>query len=223
VAWGDYDQDGRLDFLITGRDESNNRFTQLWRNNLPGSNAPPVAPTGLAATVSGNTVTLNWTAPADDLTPAAGLNYNVRIGTTPGGANIVSSHALADGTRLVPQMGNAGPNLSAFYDLPAGFTYYWSVQAVDTSFGASPFAAEQQFTIGLRIVNLVRFPSGVIQFSLTNQSSETWEIRAATNLSLPIGQWDLLGLPISVGGGLYQFNDDLAPDHPQRFYLLRKQ
>src|SRR6185295_1934983 len=39
VAWGDYDNDGRLDFLLTGADgfdcwdcEPPRKYTQLWRN-----------------------------------------------------------------------------------------------------------------------------------------------------------------------------------------------
>ncbi len=55
VAWGDYDNDSRLDFLIAGSAEDGN-VSQLWRNNLLASNSPPDAPTGLSAIVSGTTV-----------------------------------------------------------------------------------------------------------------------------------------------------------------------
>jgi len=51
----------------------------------------------------------------------------------------------------------------------------------------------------------------------------TVEILGTTNLALPVSQWEFLGLPIPLGGGLYQFNDGLAPNHAQRIYLLRKQ
>ncbi len=36
VAWGDYDNDGRLDFLITGDDVDQCRVSQLWRNTGSG-------------------------------------------------------------------------------------------------------------------------------------------------------------------------------------------
>jgi hypothetical protein len=222
VAWGDFDNDGRLDFLLTGNNGSA-PISQLWRNNLPGSNAPPAAPAGLSATLSGNTLNLNWTAPADDHTPAAGLNYNVRIGTTPGGSDIVAPQALASGTRLVPQIGNAGPGLTTFYALAPGQDYYWSVQAVDTSFAGSPFAAEQVFTIGPLLSQPLHLGNGVFQFTFTNSASGTWEVRGTTNLALPVASWDNLGLPLQVSGNVYQFNDGLAPMHPQRYYLLQKQ
>ena len=32
MAWADYDNDGRLDFLITGSDATASPVTQLWRN-----------------------------------------------------------------------------------------------------------------------------------------------------------------------------------------------
>ena len=35
AAWGDYDNDGDLDILLTGRDTGSNRFSQVWRNDLP--------------------------------------------------------------------------------------------------------------------------------------------------------------------------------------------
>jgi hypothetical protein len=40
---------------------------------------------------------------------------------------------------------------------------------------------------------------------------------------LPLAQWTVLGPPVSLGGGLYQFTDILATNHAQRFYLLRQQ
>ncbi len=218
VAWGDYDNDGRLDFLLTGYGAG-----QLWRNNMPvASNAPPAAPNGLFTAVSGNTASLNWNAPADDLTPAAGLNYNLRIGSAPGASDVLAPMALTDGLRLLPALGNAQMGTDAVMNLPFG-RYYWSVQAVDTSFAGSPFAVEQQFTIAPRFFGPLLLGNGHFQFSFTNQSGAVYEVLGTTNMSLPVAQWSVLGLPTHLGGGLYQFTDVLAPNHAQRFYLLRQQ
>jgi hypothetical protein len=220
VAWGDYENDGRLDFLITGASSSINA-PQLWHNNMPVSNAPPAAPSGLSATTSGNTVSFNWSTPPDDHTPGAGLNYNVRIGSTPGASDVLAPMALTNGLRLLPALGNARTN--AFYQLPAG-NYYWSVQAIDTGFAGSPFATEQQFTITApSIIDPLMLGNGQFQFSFTNQSSAIYEVLGTTNVALPVNQWEVLGLPASLGGGLYRFTDLGAISQSQRFYVLRQQ
>ena len=219
AAWGDYDNDGRLDFLLTGRG-------QLWRNDLPiASNAPPAAPTGLSSTLSGATVSLSWNTSADDLTPSTGLNYNLRIGTTPGASDVLAPMALTDGLRLLPALGNAQAGTNAFvFNVAPGRDYYWSVQAVDTSFAGSPFAAEQQFTVAApRIIEPLMLGNGHFQFSFSNEASVIYAVLATTNVALPLAQWTVLGPPVSLGGGLYRFTDLLATNHAQRFYLLRAQ
>jgi len=60
VAWADYDNDGRLDFLLTCFAGSS-YLSQLWRNRSPATNTPPTAPTGLAAQPnSPGSITLSW-------------------------------------------------------------------------------------------------------------------------------------------------------------------
>jgi hypothetical protein len=145
VEWGDYDNDGRLDFLLTGANYNTTAYyAELWRNNTPVTNAPPAAPTGLALTATPNAVMLSWNSATDDFTPAIGLTYNVRAGTTPGGTDLLATHVNAtNGFRRVPALGNAMLRHSLpLTGLTNGQTVYWSVQAVDTSFAGGPFAAE---------------------------------------------------------------------------------
>src|SRR6185295_8750776 len=143
VGWGDYDSDGRLDFLLTGYD-GDNSISQLWRNQTPLTNTPPSAPTGLAMTANSNAVMLSWNSATDGQTPASGLTYNVRAGTAPGGNDLLSAHVNAtNGFRRVPALGNAMLRHSLpLTGLTNGETVYWSVQAVDTSFAGGPFATE---------------------------------------------------------------------------------
>jgi hypothetical protein len=225
VAWGDYDNDGRLDFLLTGR--TNGNFTsgsifQLWRNNMPISNTPPAAPASLSTTISGNTVALAWKSPLDDLTPALGLNYNFRVGTTPGGSDVLAPMALTNGLRLLPALGNAQTGTNALCLLPPG-NYYWSVQALDTSFAGSPFAVEQKFTVAPRIFEPLLLSNGQFQFSFMNESSVVFQVLGTTDVALPVDQWPVLGLPISIGGGLYRFIDTNSTDHSRRYYILREE
>ena len=130
--------------------------------------------------------------------------------------------ALTSGLRLLPALGNAQAGTNALMNLPSG-QYYWSVQAVDTSFAGSPFAVEQQFTIAPRIIEPLLLGNGYFQFSFTNSSSAVFEALGTTNVSLPVAQWTVLSPPVSLGGGLYRFTDSSATNHAQRFYLLRAQ
>ncbi len=220
VAWGDYDNDGRLDFLVAGRIDGGS-VSQLWRNTVVSSNTPSAAPTGLSATVSGDSVVLSWNPPADDHTPAAGLSYNVRIGTAPGASDIVSAPALTNGVLLVPRMGAARNGSAAFHQLKPGRTYYWSVQAVDSGFVGSAFAAEQQFTIDPLLINPVRHANGVFEFGFTSTPGASFVALATTNLSLSLSNWTLLGSPTEIAPGQFQFTDLQAPNNPQRFYRVR--
>ncbi len=147
AAWADLDSDGDLDLIVTGSDEPFAEYrTRVFRNNLTLSNTPPTAPTGLTRTLlPDNNVALAWTAATDSQTAQA-LTYNLRVGTNSGGSQIVAPHATPDGRRSIVQTGVAHTNRWRLNDLPRG-TYYWSVQAIDTAFAGSPFAAEATFTI----------------------------------------------------------------------------
>ena len=94
-----------------------------------------------------DTAVLSWSAPPPTATtPITGLTYNLYVGTTPGGVDVVAPMAFTttnpftSGLRLLPALGNAQPRLSTTLKGLAEGTHYWSVQAVEHTFGGSPFA-----------------------------------------------------------------------------------
>jgi hypothetical protein len=145
VAWGDYDNDGRLDILLTGS-ATNGPISQLWRNHTPQTNTPPSGPTGLAVSATDNALNFSWNASSDAQTPASGLTYNLRIGTTPGGSDVLGPMAGSSGFRRLSQMGNAQLGTTASLLIPDR-TYYWSVQAVDGAYAGSAFSSETNFAL----------------------------------------------------------------------------
>jgi hypothetical protein len=142
AAWGDYDSDGNLDFILSGSIGPYGA-TPIYQLDGLSPNTVPTAPSGLSASTAGNQVTLSWKAATDSKTPTNGLSYNLRVGTTPGGNQISSAMSAATGHRLVAQLGNTQQDTSRVITLAEVQTLYWSVQAVDGAFAGGAFAAEK--------------------------------------------------------------------------------
>ena len=179
VAWADYDGDGDLDAFVTGQTSDNNRAATLYTNNASSSNTPPESPAETWVNIGLETVTLNWDNGSDNETATAGLSYNLRIGTTPGGEEIVSPHALSSGERKVVRRGNVGQRNSWAIRLLKAGTYYWSVQSIDGAYAGSPFSFEQSFTL---LDDLL--PVELTAFTGTNTGGKIlleWETANETN------------------------------------------
>ncbi|HUX95876.1 MAG TPA: FG-GAP-like repeat-containing protein [Bacteroidales bacterium] len=154
-AWGDYDNDGDLDIVLTGGTNSN-FISKIFRNELKNENLKPSAPSNLIALINGGTVNLKWDKSTDHETPQNTLNYNIYIYEN-GKVNYESPpHSfpqteLKNGKRLISKPGNIQWNSSGFNirDLSPGKTYNWSVQAIDAGLQGGDFSIEQSFTIPL--------------------------------------------------------------------------
>jgi subtilisin-like proprotein convertase family protein len=150
IDLGDYDGDGKLDFVQTGEDDFGNSVCEIYHDVHSGFNSIPEAPSGLSSLINNSTVTLSWQPGHDSNTPDDGLTYNLRVGTTHGGSEIMSAMAQTDGTRKIARLGNTN-HLTSWQirnPLPAE-KYYWSVQTIDNVFAGSAFAAEDSFSMDL--------------------------------------------------------------------------
>jgi hypothetical protein len=148
VTCADIDNDGDLDVFIAGSICTVGcGGVQLYRNNGP-TNTPPSAPTNIVATLlPDNNVRLSWARASDAQTPQAGLSYDLRVGTSPGGAQVMYPAAdVTTGKRRSPQPGGMHTNTWLLKDVPKG-SFYWAVQSIDTAFAGSAFSTEGTFTI----------------------------------------------------------------------------
>jgi len=224
AAWGDFDNDGDLDLLISGITGAGSPATRLYSNtngsNVFFANQPPLAPDGLSMYIDSYTVTLGWNPSTDDHTPTNGLTYNLRIGTSSGAQDILPAMSNPlNGKLLLPKPGNTGNNSDWTINLPDG-TYFWSVQAIDNSFAASEFSTDQTFTIlnvGIdkdKIEGLTVYPNPVqdiLEVSLPKNQSQRTDYTIANMLGTEITTGTFYGMKqnIDLSGikpGLYFFH-----------------
>lgn len=227
-AWIDSDADGRLDVIHSGQDLDGNGAipTRLWHNTVPIANTPPSAPTNLSATTNGNELVLRWSEAGDKETPVASLSYNVRVGTTPGGGEILSPMAGPTGSRRVHAVGNAHYRKFIALEIPLNRKYYWSVQAIDAGYLGGAFAPEQTVPADstdtqVRITSAERLPDGKFSLRFDADRAGSFSVEAADALSLdPPTAWRVLGQATVEGPGSYSFVDQSQPGVPTRFYRI---
>ena len=154
TAFGDYDNDGDLDILLAG-DSGSGLISKIYRNNYIEPNIIPSVPSNLKVLVDENVVTFRWDKSNDKETPQNGLTYNLVVGSTPDGVDIVSPMSdIYTGYRKIVGLGNT--NLNNFWiikNLPDS-KYYWSVQAIDNCFSGSEFAKRQSFIVSSTAKNI---------------------------------------------------------------------
>ena len=231
LRWGDFDNDGRLDLAITGIGDAG-KLTRIYKNAQSiTANVLPTAPSGLSVSINNTTITLNWNAASDTETPTEGLSYNVRVGTAPGKEDIVGGMAnLTTGLRKVVAFGNAQSRQFFLLNNITPGTYYWSVQAIDSSFAGSAWTTEGSFLFQgpttttasnasityndnappVTLSATVTSPSGIV-----NEGTVTFQIMdGATNIGTAVTS-------STVTSGAASVSYPLPPGTPAKIYSIQ--
>lgn len=148
IATGDFDNDGKLDFALSGQvaDAAPRRTITLYKNIDPAANTTLPAPGTPASVVEGDSVILTWQIPSG--IPAAiadGVSYNITLSEVGGQQVVTPLSILPNGDRRIVAIGNVGNrNQHTIRALTSG-EYVWRVQAIDQDFEGSAFSVEDTF------------------------------------------------------------------------------
>ena len=139
---GDYNNDQNLDVFICGRYDED-AYSGLYQSNLFYPAYRPVQVKELSSERNSEGIILRW-----EQDGAEGLSYNVRVGSSPGGIDIVVPFSNSvTGETILPVSGNTGLTDQWFVSYERRGTFYWSVQAVDQSFIGGEWAPEETFSM----------------------------------------------------------------------------
>ncbi len=216
----DADLDGRLDVVAAGDGKPSS--LQIFRNFVGPTNRPPSSPVRLRAAVQAGRIAFQWQpGVGDDRTPTPSLTWNLRVGITPGGSEIVSPLADAvSGRRFVLRPGNAGHNRFLNLRIPPSVKrLYWSVQAVDAGYLGGPWSAERtlslESTTVLSLTDITVSPTGPVRVRATGN----W-IGAILHRSTDLEEWEPVG-PFFLRDGSLEASDPFPPSAPAVFYMAR--
>ncbi len=153
----DYDADGDLDFVVSGRDTVGNNQLRVYRNLSTVANVAPNPPTILKTSfvfqrVGTSTGTFMWNEGVDNApgaTPEAGLSYYVEVATISSFVPSVQSGAFDPpktydgGTKYGMVLTSTQPwsSLSANFGLQTDTTYYFHVKTIDAGALESAYTA----------------------------------------------------------------------------------
>ncbi|MCB9358344.1 VCBS repeat-containing protein [Candidatus Woesearchaeota archaeon] len=131
IAFFDYDNDGDLDLAMSGGDGDDNLI--VYKSNVARliNNSAPSAPTVMNSVYGDGLLNLSWNNGTDDLTPSTGLYYNIRVGTTPYGNDVVSGKYGGSSNPTQGYLGNMMSLREYSLNVSEERTYYWQVQAID--------------------------------------------------------------------------------------------
>lgn len=143
-CWLDYNNDGKIDLLRTGKGAPGNlNFSTIYKNGIETSNSAPAIPANLTTNIINDSLTLSWNKSTDDHNPQNTIQYRVYL-------------RKKDGEYKISPVNQHFVNDTVFYlKNPEPGTYFWSVQSIDYAQSKSSFAPEDSFTISGFKVNVL--------------------------------------------------------------------
>jgi VCBS repeat protein/dockerin type I repeat protein/papain like protease len=150
TALADFDQDGDLDFVVSGKfqkggSEWYNDYLGLhyFENSMQHPNIPPDAPSLFIQDFNEGTgqLVVEWNPPADDVTPDDQLSYFLTAGTIPGWGDISPNTTTEEySIQLRPDPAKNGGQCRATITIPTDRPTYVRIQAIDEALARSEWS-----------------------------------------------------------------------------------
>lgn len=150
VALTDLDKNTALDLIVTGTTNSGVpycRRLEEYMNLETTWNDPPSRPEKFSSYAVNNYWSIKWGPAVDDHTPQAMIRYHIAVGTNRGVYNYCSTNINLPSGQA--NAGNVHLSHQQYFQtaIPVNKTVYYKVCALDTSFAASGYSAEQTATL----------------------------------------------------------------------------
>lgn len=173
-AFVDVDNDSDLDYIFTGMNSSGTRHSKVHLNVNPGVNTLPSPPTVYTSGYQNGQLNLSWNMGSDDMTPAAELYYQLRVGTCSNCDNIVSMIYGGSTNPTQGFLGNMQQRREINLNVPLQ-TYYWAVRSIDNGLLAGPWGPEQIYNpISISVALSPEFNNGLV-----------WNVSSLPAIGLP--------------------------------------
>jgi hypothetical protein len=175
AAWGEVNGDGALD-LVALHTVLGPGTTNIYLNNSTMKNNPPGALYVTETDFDDLEIKFTFSFPRDIkehngvISQINDVSANLRVGSSPGLADVMSPMANSEGKRSITGHGNAGLlgnslqrnnwklNLSQLSGLDPDVDLYYAVQAVDAGFLGSGFSNEKMLELSGEITDVIDVP-----------------------------------------------------------------
>lgn len=180
---------------------------------------PPTVVTLNASSVTAGSAALN----AMMNPQGAATTYYFQYGATTNYGLVSATNELSAGMGGSASLTVSGPVAASVTGLDSGTPYHYCIVAGNS--GGTSYGQDATFTTlnipPVQFTGTLAAPGGSMVLTLASVPGATFTVLAATNMTLPLSQWTVLGSMTETSSGQYQLTDSCSSTNPQCYYVIR--